>query len=54
MISYAWYATNLQTDDSLTICFEDIITVPEAKEIQDYNKSSIEDSMILYRQLKKN
>jgi hypothetical protein len=53
MISHTWYTGNLQTDNCLTVYLEEITTVSEAKEIRDYNKSSIEDSMILYRQLKK-
>jgi hypothetical protein len=56
MLSYTWYAANIEDGDCLNICFEDIISVSEAKETKDYNKSqeeSMKESLELYRKLKK-
>jgi hypothetical protein len=46
----------MKEGDCLNICFEDITSVSEAKEIRDYNKSpkeSMQESLELYRKLKK-
>jgi hypothetical protein len=56
MLSYTWYTADMEKGDCLNICFEDIITVSEARETRDYNKSQEErekESLELYRKLKK-
>jgi hypothetical protein len=56
MRAYTWYAATMKEGDCLNICFEDITSVSEAKEIRDYNKSpkeSMQESLELYRKLKK-
>jgi hypothetical protein len=56
MLSYTWYTADMEKGDCLNICFEDIITVSEARETRDYNKSQEErekESVELYRKLKK-
>jgi hypothetical protein len=56
MLSYTWYAADMEEGDCLNICFEDIISVSEAQETRDYNKSRKEfqkESLELYWKLKK-
>jgi hypothetical protein len=56
MLSYTWYAADIKEGDCLNISFEDIVSVSEAKETRDYNKSQKETkkgSLELYRRLKK-
>jgi hypothetical protein len=56
MLSYTWYAANMEDGDCLNICFEDITSVSEAKETRGYNKSqkeSMKESLELYWKLRK-
>jgi coenzyme F420-reducing hydrogenase delta subunit len=55
MLSYTWYAADLEQGDCLSICFENISSVSQAKGARDYNKSQEEiqkESLELYRKLK--
>jgi hypothetical protein len=50
MLSYTWYAADMETGDCLNILFTDNIHVSEAKEIRDYNQP--QDNLELYLKLK--
>jgi hypothetical protein len=55
LLSYTWYASDMETGDCLNICFEDIMNVSEVQEMRDYNKSfdAQKESLEFYRKLKK-
>lgn len=56
MLFYTWYTADIEKNGCLNICFEDIISISEAKETRNYNKSREEtqkEDVELYRKLKK-
>jgi hypothetical protein len=56
MLSYTWYAADMEEGDCLSICCEDVTSVSKAPKIRDCNKSQEEaqkESLELYRKLKK-
>ena len=55
MLAYTWYASNLKIGDCISVCFEEITRLSEAREIIDYNKTleqSHKETLETYRSLK--
>ena len=54
MLSYTWYASDLQIGDCLKVCFEDIPHGSEVSAFRDYNDAEAlkKESLKFYRKLK--